>query len=333
MNAFHCIFSIRRIVLVFAMAAFLAIGCASTKHPPIELVDRTPPIPEMALAHEEGRLEFIERENAPAIPVRVFGRLEAGLPVIIVHGLQSHSGWFTQSAQFIAGLGMPVYAYDRSGSGLSTAKRGHCKSYREWIEELHLVVNTVLRRHGVTRVHLVGHCFGSIPAAAYACEHPNNVASLVLSTPGIYTRKGVYFRDMMLIGKTRITGRELYIPVRLTPEMFTDLPEYEEFIAEDELALSFVTAQFYYEIPSARRFIEQHTDSLTMPVFMAIAEKDPISDNTANRRFFEKLRSENKIVESYADAEHVLEFSREREAFFRDLARWLGSLSKKDVGK
>jgi len=287
----------------------------------------------MAVAQGKGRLEFFQRENHADIPVRVFGESEAGVPVIMVHGLQSHSGWFAQSAGFLAGLGMPVYAFDRSGSGLSTAKRGHCDSYREWIEELQVVVDTALRRHGALQVHLVGHCFGAIPAAAYACDHPDRIASLILSTPGIYTQTGVYFRDMVTIGATRITGRKAYIPVHLTPDMFTDLPEYEKFIAEDDLSLSFVTAQFYYEVPRARRYIEKHADSLTMPVLMAIAEKDTICDNPANRRFFADLPSKNKRVLSYGDAEHILEFSRERETFFRDLARWFDSLKDQDGKK
>jgi len=322
MKSVHGICSIRCIVLFLAVLIFLATGCASTEYPAVELVDQTPSISEMALSREKGRLEFIERENAPAIPVRIFGEAGSGIPVIMTHGLQSHSGWFTQSAQFIADLGMPAYAFDRSGSGLSTAKRGHCKSFRDWIEELRVVVNTVLRKHGVTRVHLMGHCFGAIPAAAYACDHPETVASLVLCTPAIYTRKGVYFRDMIIIGATRITGQERYIPVRLTPDMFTDLPEYEKFISEDNLSLSFVTAQFYYEVPRARRYIAKHAANLTMPVFMAIAEKDVICDNTLNRQFFDELRSKNKIIKSYTDAEHVLEFSREKEVFLTDLANW-----------
>ena len=317
--------TICRIFVFLSAAAFFAGGCAPTKYPPVELADQAPYVPEMADSFRQGRLEFIERQNAPAIPVRVFGASGSGIPVVMVHGLQSHSGWFAQSASFIAGLGMPVYAYDRSGSGLSTSKRGHCESYMEWIEELDAVWETTKQRHGSEKVHLVGHCFGAIPAAAFACEYPEKVASLVLSTPGIYTRKGVYFRDMVRIGAAKVTNREIYIPVRLAPEMFTDLPEYEKFIAEDNLALSLATAQFYYEVPKARRFIADRAEKLTMPVFMAVAEKDPICDNDANLRFFYHLTSEKKVLKTYADAEHILEYSRDREAFFRDLETWFVS--------
>lgn len=316
------LYSIGRLLGLLGLLVLVTSGCAVRPYPPVQLVDREPAISEMARAQQHGRLDFIPQAAAPAIPVRVFGRDEAGPPVILVHGLQSHSGWFVQSADFIARLGRPVYAFDRKGSGLSEAKRGHANSYEEWIEEIRILVEMATRRHGSPRVHLVGHCFGAIPAAAFACRYPELVASLILPTAAIHTRTDVSFLEKLRIFIGRVTGRQSYIPIHLQAEMFTDLPDYEAFIRGDNLALSQATAQFYWQVPRARRYIKNHVDRLTMPVFMALADKDPICDNAGNRRFFDNLPAQDKLLKSYEDAEHILEFSREREAFFEDLAAW-----------
>ena len=60
-----------------------------------------------------------------------------------------------------------------------------------------------------------------------------------------------------------------------------------------------------------------------MPVFMAIAGEDPISDNRRNIRFFESLPADDKMVINYEDARHILEFSPESERFLKDLTFWL----------
>ena len=46
----------------------------------------------------------------------------------------------------------------------------------------------------------------------------------------------------------------------------------------------------------------------------------PDFDNAA---FFKRLPSRQNKLRIYPDAIHILEFSREREAFFADLAQWI----------
>ena len=60
-----------------------------------------------------------------------------------------------------------------------------------------------------------------------------------------------------------------------------------------------------------------------MPVFMAFAGGDEISDNEKNRAFFDRLPAEQKVLHEYPGAVHIIEFSTERDAFFADLGKWL----------
>src|SRR6185369_13539634 len=111
------------------LAAGLA-GCASYEpsaqvSPDFKARDQTPSMPEMARAHALGRIEFVAARDGKRIPVRTFGANGSRRPIIVAHGLESHSAWFVQSAAFMAGLGHPVYLVDRRGSGLSRERRGH----------------------------------------------------------------------------------------------------------------------------------------------------------------------------------------------------------------
>jgi|GEM_PF-196876 len=274
-------------------------------------------------ALKQSSLIYLERAGNTAIPVRVFGAGGAQQPVIFTHGLQSHSAWFALSASFLAEHGHPVYVFDRSGSGLSSAARGDIKDFRSWAAEIRDVAEYALQVHDHERHLLVGHCFGAIPAAVYAYLYPGQLQALVLTTPAIYTRTSIPLSDVLRIAFSRSGTRDFLVPVMLRPELFTELDEYEKFIKADSLALKAATGDFYYQVREARKFITSQLDLLTVPLFMALAGEDRIGHNQKNEKFFEQIPYRNKTLVIYEDARHILEFSPEKDRFFRDLSVWL----------
>ena len=310
---------------VLAFAALCIVGCAELPSvaPPVALVDAVPRLEELRDAREGSRLERICASDGVEIPVRVFGIRGEHTPVVMTHGLQSHSGWFVQSARFLARTGRPVYALDRRGSGMSAAPRGDCDDYQRMIDDIDSVVRTAAARHEVDSVHVLGHCFGAIPAALYACRYPWAVRSLVLATPGIHTHSDLSFGQKLRVLWSRVTGNETALPVPLQLDEFSDLERFQRFIATDALALRQATASFYYEVARARDALEDERESLRMPIFLATARRDRICDNAANQKYVESLPSPRKLIVEYPEALHILEFGVEREAFFEDLARWV----------
>jgi pimeloyl-ACP methyl ester carboxylesterase len=69
----------------------------------------------------------------------------------------------------------PSMAGDGSGTPVSRT--------RDVVAQIALAVGHLRDRHGVARVHLVAHSWGTIPAAAYAASHPHAIASLTLFGP------------------------------------------------------------------------------------------------------------------------------------------------------
>jgi len=279
--------------------------------------------PDLKMALTGGQVAHLPSGGAAPIPVRVFGKDGKKTPVIMAHGLQSHSGWFAQSAAFIAGLGHPVYSMDRRGSGLSQSKRGDLKDFKEMIADITTVRNFVTARHAKDRLYLLGHCFGAIPATAYAAEYPGSLKGLILTTPAIYTKTSIPFRYKLKIAFSRSGRRNFMVPSPLKTSWFTELDEYEEFIKSDDLSLQEATGDFYYQIHKARKYIYKHRDRFTMPIFLGIAGEDPICDNERTIKFFNNLPSQDKDRVEYEDARHILEFSSVKETYFRDLAQWL----------
>lgn len=282
------------------------------------------PLPERLRKElDRGELIYLAGPDACAVPARVYGGSGKKTPIILIHGLQSHSGWFAQSAAFLGTLGHPCYAMDRRGSGLSSAPRGDAKDFRGWSAEIAGVVEQVRRRQGHEQVYLLGHCFGAIPAALFAGQRPDLVRGAMLTTPGLHTRIGLPKAHLVKILLTLPGHRNYYLPVSLKTEWFTDRPDYAAFIAADPLALRAATGDFYWQIYRARKHLLKNPGQLTMPIWIGTAGKDPIADNARNLAWISQLPSRSKTLVHYQNARHILEFSEERERFFADLADWL----------
>ena len=329
---------LRQVLASVCCVAFLnLLGCSATKPSgePIgaEALHNYVPnlnVPEMQEAAEAAQLEYIDVSDQEQIPVRYFPGEEGHSPVILLHGLQSHSLWFVQSSHFIADLGIPVYAMDRRGSGLSRAIRGDMENYQEMVDDIDIVVEFVKNEHGSSKVHIVGHCFGAIPAMLYASINPDKVKSIILPTPGIHTHSDLTISQKLDVLVSVLIENARYIPVPLETISFTESEPYRQFIEHDSLSLKFATASAYYAIHQARLYLKQHEDGITAPVFMALAGKDTISDNTENRAFFENLSNPKNVLKTYNLALHILEFSKDKDLFFSDLEDWFRDIGEVD---
>lgn len=256
------------------------------------------------------------------IPVRRFGVDGERRPVVMLHGLQSHSGWFVQSARFIAGLGLPVHAFDRCGSGMSEGETELGARLEGLLAEVDAVIEHALAGTRHDAVHLVGHCFGAIVALLYAALHrPARVAGVVLATPALYTLTDLPARDKARVLWSVLSRRPLRVPVPLSPEQFSELAPFVEFVRHDPLALRAAPARLLYEVRRARRRLAKAIRALRAPMLVAMAGDDLICDNRRNRGLLERAATPVEVRE-YPGARHILEFSGQREAFFRDLAAW-----------
>ena len=256
------------------------------------------------------------------IPVRSYGTEGSRQPVVMLHGLQSHSGWFGQSAAYMAGLGHPVHAFDRCGSGVSVGRCEAGERLSGVLAEIDAVVEHALAETRHDRVHLVGHCFGAIPALLHASVHrPDRIASLILATPALYTRTDVRAWDKARILWSVLAGRPVNVEVPIAPEEFTDERAFVDFVENDPLIRTAFPARLLFEVRRARSDLPRAVRALCTPTLVAMAGDDAICDNERSRALLEGATAPMEF-HRYDRARHILEFSADRNAFLGDLAHW-----------
>ncbi len=116
-----------------------------------------------------------------------------GFPVVFISGLGGFgSFWKDQVAAF--GKRFEVITFDHRGIGQSDESRiGYT------VERMATDVVRLLDRLEIKRSHVVGHSTGGAVAQILAIEHPNRLASVVLSAT--WTKADAYFRRLFTLRK------------------------------------------------------------------------------------------------------------------------------------
>jgi len=226
--------------------------------------------------------------------------------LVLVHGLQSHAGWFVDAGPRLAARGLAVYAPDRRGSGAYTsAPRGDIVDYGQWLVDLEQVIRQAQAEYPLSPVHLVGHCFGANLALGCALRTRSRVRSVAMLTPGLYVLPGYALFEKLRIGLASVVAPETRFRVPQEDALFSRDPDVLAWIGADTLGARSLTARCLLQINRMLRELRNGVADLDVPVLVLEASRDRLSDNARNRRLLETRLGERCRWISF-DAEHFL---------------------------
>jgi len=245
-------------------------------------------------------------------------------PVVYLHGIQSHPGWFVGSASALAKAGHPVFLPVRRGSGENTADRGHAQSARQLLDDVETACRFVLERTGAERLHLLGVSWGGKLAATYAASADRGVdlATLTLVAPGIAAKVDVVLGTKLSVAMALLVSprRQFDIPLN-DPALFTSNETMREYLRGDAHRLHKATGRFLYVsycIDGRLRRAER--GAIKMPTTLLLSARDRIIDNDATEAVVKKLTGRRALVQSF-EGDHTLEFEPDPSAYFEALVQ------------
>lgn len=245
-----------------------------------------------------------------------------GLPVLLLHGIQSHPGWFVGSADALAGAGHPVYQYQRRGSGSNARDRGHAASPGQLLDDLQAVVSHVLARTRAERLHLLGVSWGGKYAACYALDarRAGQLASLSLAAPGLVSRVDVPGGRKLGIALAAVLSPKKTFEIPLNdPALFTDNPAMRDYLSVDAHRLRRASARFLVASRRMDVMLGKAPDgTIRVPIHLLLARRDRIIRNDRTRALAERLAGAGIRVSEF-DAAHTLEFEIDPQPYFRAL--------------
>ena len=244
---------------------------------------------------------------------------------LYLHGIQSHCGWYGESARRLVEAGISVLQPDRRGSGRNPADRGHAESAGQLVDDAFACLDLLTERSGCEKCHLIGVSWGGKLATVMHVTRPERTATLSLVTPGLFPVVGVSRTEMLRIGFSMASAprRSFDIPLN-DPALFTAMPERVAYLRSDALQIHQATAGFYLASRRLDKPASKLRNAVEVPLHLMLAGDERIIDNERTRAFVRELNWGGTLITTYGRSRHTLEFEPDREVFFADLAGWMG---------
>lgn len=241
--------------------------------------------------------------------------------VLLLHGSESHSGWFTDVAGKLAGRGLSVATYDRRGWGQSPGPRGVLRRPEDAFAELDAVVAELMRQTNCRDIHLAGMSWGGLLAAAWLnarsaqggmLSSGQRVASLTLIAPGIRSISDITAVDKIRTLRWACLGTDSSVKLPMKSCDFSSNKSTQTFIDTDPARVTSVSASFCFSTwlmrrglatQSAKRFLA------TQNLHVILAGNDSIIDNKLTSSYFEDVGGAKMTTIAGADHAIVLERS------------------------
>jgi alpha-beta hydrolase superfamily lysophospholipase len=263
---------------------------------------------------------------APPFPLREGGKGGLGSSprgrVVVIHGIQSHGGWYPRSCAAIAAAGYEVFFLDRRGSGLNAEERGDMPGFRRVLDDYAEFLRS-LPQDGLPRF-LVAISWGGKLGVGLQYRHPGLVDGLALLCPGLAAKVRPPFPARARIALARVFRPSKLFPIPLNdPQLFTASPGWQRFVTDDPHGLRRATARMLFGSFALDLYLRRARKRVALPVLLLLAEHDRIIDNAGVRSFVASFPTADKQVIEYPGAHHTLEFEPEDSPWLGDLLGWL----------
>lgn len=310
-----------------AIATLILAGCASSGSVNLRY-ESSKPLPEVLdtreyqntfLAGDGKELGYVHYTTPGA---------SSDIALVYLHGIESHAGWFKMAAEKLHERGYDVYCLDRRGSGINRENRGftsgHIDSYQTLFADIRKFINSLHERYN--RIVLVGLSWGGKLAMAYALKYPNDVAGVIMITPGIRAIVDKSALSKMGIITASIFNPKMAFKSPIKPEMFTTQEPYLSIIEEDPLRLRYVSASFFMQSKALDKFIDQHITQNSLPLQLFLASNDQIINNEATVTVLKQGALQDLDVVIYENQTHSIQFEAP-DRLVADMDRWISKLA------
>ena len=247
--------------------------------------------------------------------------------LVILHGVQSHGGWYHGLGRTLAEAGIEAHFPDRRGSGANRLDRGDTPSLARLLDDTAEYLADLRSRDSSLPIALAGISWGGKLAVIAAARRPELVDALALICPGLHPRVDVGRAERLRIALAYFTRPKKTFPIPLSdPALFTDNPEGQAFIAADPLGLRAATARLLAASSFLDRAVARVPGLVRQPALLMLAGRDRIVHNEKTRAYFARLALAEKRVIEYPEGHHTLEFDPDPGRYALDLAGWLGEV-------
>jgi alpha-beta hydrolase superfamily lysophospholipase len=246
--------------------------------------------------------------------------------VHLIHGYAEHIERYGNVVNELVPAGYAVFGNDHRGHGKSQGRRGHVKSFQEFIDdERQFSLEVIKAKFPDTPYFVLGHSMGSLIALNYAEQNPDSLKALVLSGTG--SQPGTDIPKILII-LTKILSKilpSIHVKSPLPPEFISRDAEVVKAYVDDPLVYNVITPRLAHEMNRYVVLGAQNAFKLKMPVLIQLGSQDTAF--SGQKELFDMIGAKDKTFKRYEGLRHEVynELPADRDKVLADLRTWLDS--------
>ncbi|XP_062118087.1 uncharacterized protein LOC133831708 [Humulus lupulus] len=263
---------------------------------------------------------------SPPAPVKIRGL------VIILHGLNEHSGRYSDFAKQLNSHGYKVYGMDWIGHGGSDGLHAYVPSLDYAVADSKSFIEKVVAENHGLRCFCFGHSTGGaiLLKAMLDPKVEANVAGVVLTSPAVGVQPShpifVILAPIVsfLLPRYQVSAaNKKGTPVSRDPEAL------EAKYSDPLVYTGSIRVRTGYEILKITSYLQQNLRKLRVPFLVLHGKADTITDPEASQKLYEEAASADKDIKLFDGLLHDLLFEPERQEIMEDIIEWLNQRLQK----
>lgn len=248
------------------------------------------------------------------------GRAVRGV-IVLVHGFNSHSGYYQWAAEQLVARDLVVYALDLRGRGRSDGERFHVQKFADYVGDVDSVVARAASLDPGLPLFLLGHSAGGVIACIYALDHQSQLSGLICESFA-HEVPAPDFALAVLKGLSHVAPHAHV--VKLKNEDFSRDPSVVERMNQDPLiAHEAQSTTTMAELVRADERLKKEFPLIELPVLILHGTADKATKPAGSKRFYEMAGSTDKTLKLYEGYYHDLLNDLDKQVVMNDISTWL----------
>lgn len=245
--------------------------------------------------------------------------------VVLMHGLNEHSGRYNDFAKELNANGFKVYGMDWIGHGGSDGLHGYVHSLDYAVDDLKSFLDKILTENPGFPCFCFGHSTGAaiVLKAMMDPEVEARVSGVVLTSPAVGIQPShplvVILAPVLsfLLPTFQLnSANKKGMPVSRDPDAL--VAKYSDPL----VYTGSVRVRTGYEILRTTAYLQQNLKRLRIPFLVLHGAADTVTDPAASQRLHEEASSTDKTIQLLEGFLHDLLIEPEREEIMKDIIDW-----------
>lgn len=241
--------------------------------------------------------------------------------VVIIHGFNSHSGYYQWTAEQLVAGKFEVYAIDLRGRGNSDGERFYIADNNEIVGDIDQLVSIAKEKHSHLPLFVLGHSAGGVLSTLYMLAHQDRVAGFICESFA-YQVPAPDFALAILKGLSHILPHVHVLKLK-NEDFSRDAAAVEVMNNDPLIAHEVQPTKTVEQLVLADERLKKEFADVTVPLFIIHGTADKATKPGGSQEFYDTASSTDKKIQFYEGHYHDMLNDLDKEVVMSDILAWL----------